>query len=432
MARKSKTDKPEAIPVSSQALAPLASNPGVFSFLAGWQCQEAFFLLHLAKGSYIPKESESEWDRCQASLKMIAGMIWDWHRQHRIWIPKEVFTRVEFLFRQCGSDGYQRSAESRQERRSSLLAFRDRPTVFGIFKKLVRRAPTFLPEVLSPDKKSKGEFGVMSRLLQGTAADLCRMTGDRALLKLGARMSGLLRCCFRAACSTALPNCLRELRNRQLLPEGRITRLEDTLKAETRRPDTGPPDQEMVSDTFLGIPELMCNHAHVTAFERYRDFEWAHFRECLAPESSISARGNYRKAAGGVDNRLARRDESVQVAEDNVAAKEPVDHGGVSSQEPVLPAKTPHKDRPAGPAVQLGPPGEPCIVLGRKKKPLTEAQYTLIEALIREGVRGLTKDAMEAIRPSARRILKTLRTDADWAKVILMAGQTNGRYRIKM
>lgn len=82
-------------------------------------------------------------------------------------------------------------------------------------------------------------------------------------------------------------------------------------------------------------------------------------------------------------------------------------------------------------AVDLGRPGEPCVVLGRQKKPLTDAQYAIISTLIRAGDEGLTKDALEAIRASARRILKTLRQDADWAKVILMPGRTNGRYRLK-
>ena len=87
---------------------------------------------------------------------------------------------------------------------------------------------------------------------------------------------------------------------------------------------------------------------------------------------------------------------------------------------------------PANPAVQLGRRGEPCQVCGKNKRALTDAQYSVIQALQEAGEEGLTKDALEAVRPSARSILKNLRRDPDWASVILMPGQTNGRYRITM
>lgn len=83
-----------------------------------------------------------------------------------------------------------------------------------------------------------------------------------------------------------------------------------------------------------------------------------------------------------------------------------------------------------GPSVVLGDPGRPCAVRGKEKKPLTDAQRAVVAALIEAGPNGLTKDSLELIRPSARRILKQLQQDCDWAQVILMPGQTNGRYRI--
>ena len=83
-------------------------------------------------------------------------------------------------------------------------------------------------------------------------------------------------------------------------------------------------------------------------------------------------------------------------------------------------------------SIRIGEPGEPCHVLGNEKRPLTDGQYAVISRLLKAGSDGLSKDAIEAVRPSARRILKTLRKDPDWAKVILMPGQTNGRYRLKM
>ncbi len=102
------------------------------------------------------------------------------------------------------------------------------------------------------------------------------------------------------------------------------------------------------------------------------------------------------------------------------------DTGAASAQEkPTTP------DPIDGPAVQLGRPGEPCVVLGKQKKPLTDGQYAIVSALVKAGDEGMTKDQLEVVRPSARRILKKLREDADWAQVILMPGQTNGRYRVK-
>lgn len=92
-------------------------------------------------------------------------------------------------------------------------------------------------------------------------------------------------------------------------------------------------------------------------------------------------------------------------------------------------------DNPSGmldtPPVQLGHPGEPCAVLGKPKKALTDGERAVIEALLKAGTNGLTKDALEKERGSARRILKSLRRDSDWAQVIQMAGRTNGRYRIR-
>lgn len=83
------------------------------------------------------------------------------------------------------------------------------------------------------------------------------------------------------------------------------------------------------------------------------------------------------------------------------------------------------------PAVQIGRPGEPCIVLGKQKKPLTDGQYAVISALLQAGEDGLTKDGVEAVRPGARQILRRLKQDEEWDKVVLMPGQTNGRYRVR-
>jgi hypothetical protein len=89
------------------------------------------------------------------------------------------------------------------------------------------------------------------------------------------------------------------------------------------------------------------------------------------------------------------------------------------------------KSEPPGPSVVLGQPGTHCLVLGVKKRALTDGQYAIVAALLEARAGGLGKDALEGVRSSGRRILKELRKDADWAKVILLPGQTNGRYRIR-
>lgn len=81
--------------------------------------------------------------------------------------------------------------------------------------------------------------------------------------------------------------------------------------------------------------------------------------------------------------------------------------------------------------VVLGRAGDPCTVNGKPKKALTDGQHAVVAALIEAGDEGLTKDAIEAVRSSARRMLDDLRKDSDWASVIIMPGQTNGRYRVR-
>jgi len=87
---------------------------------------------------------------------------------------------------------------------------------------------------------------------------------------------------------------------------------------------------------------------------------------------------------------------------------------------------------PAGPAVVIGRHGDPCTVCGKMKPALTDGQHAVVAALIDAGDKGLKKDAIEAIRSSARRMLEDLRKDSDWAAVIQMPGRTNVRYRIRM
>lgn len=104
---------------------------------------------------------------------------------------------------------------------------------------------------------------------------------------------------------------------------------------------------------------------------------------------------------------------------------------GSPSVVPTLEDKPAGSAEPEGPAVVLGRPGMPCRVLSAEKPALTDAEHAVVAALLKAGADGLSKDALESVRASARRILKRLSKDADWAKVIIQPGRTNGRYRLK-
>lgn len=83
--------------------------------------------------------------------------------------------------------------------------------------------------------------------------------------------------------------------------------------------------------------------------------------------------------------------------------------------------------------IKLNGQGEPVIVRGVEKPPLTTAQYNVIAVLIDAGENGLTKDqlAHKSGHGDAVRVLKRLsEKDADWMAVVRMAGKTGGRYRI--
>jgi hypothetical protein len=92
-----------------------------------------------------------------------------------------------------------------------------------------------------------------------------------------------------------------------------------------------------------------------------------------------------------------------------------------------LPSRSPRR-------VVLQGRGEPPIVQGKAKSRLTYAQYDVVEALLKAGDSGLSKDelAVKGRHPDANRILKRLAdSDPDWGTVIQMAGKPGGRYRIK-
>ncbi len=75
------------------------------------------------------------------------------------------------------------------------------------------------------------------------------------------------------------------------------------------------------------------------------------------------------------------------------------------------------------PSVVLGRLGEPVIVRGKVKPRLTRQGYKVVKALLAAGERGLSKEELEGLCPTGRRILRTLREDEDWDAVIQMAGR---------
>jgi hypothetical protein len=88
----------------------------------------------------------------------------------------------------------------------------------------------------------------------------------------------------------------------------------------------------------------------------------------------------------------------------------------------------------AGPPVTLGGRGECPIVRGKRKNPLTVAQYDVVKALLDAGETGLTKDTLDSKskHSDARKVLRRLAdSDADWNAVIQFGRRAGGRYRIR-
>jgi hypothetical protein len=83
--------------------------------------------------------------------------------------------------------------------------------------------------------------------------------------------------------------------------------------------------------------------------------------------------------------------------------------------------------------VVLWKPHEKPVVRGNEKRPLRITQFNVVQALLKAGESGLTKDAL--IRSSghtdALGILKRLKeSDSDWGAVIHFADKPGGHYRI--
>ncbi len=75
------------------------------------------------------------------------------------------------------------------------------------------------------------------------------------------------------------------------------------------------------------------------------------------------------------------------------------------------------------------------VVNGKQKKPLTNAQYDIVKALVVAGKFGLSKDQLDA-KSGRGDALKTLRrlvsADSDWAAVVVFPGVKGQGYRVKL
>jgi hypothetical protein len=83
------------------------------------------------------------------------------------------------------------------------------------------------------------------------------------------------------------------------------------------------------------------------------------------------------------------------------------------------------------PLVELRGKGQPCRVLGKEKRALSDAQYDVVEALLQSGDEGLKKDSLERVRTGARAALKRLAdSDSDWQAVICFPARPGLGYRL--
>jgi hypothetical protein len=83
------------------------------------------------------------------------------------------------------------------------------------------------------------------------------------------------------------------------------------------------------------------------------------------------------------------------------------------------------------PVVELLGKGQPCRVMGKEKRALSDAQYDVVEALLQSGDEGLKKDSLERVRTGARAALKRLvESDSDWKAVICFPARPGLGYRL--
>lgn len=178
-------------------------------------------------------------------------------------------------------------------------------------------------------------------------------------------------------------------------------------------------------------------HGHLTQAEKY----FLEHVELQIKEYNEDVTGQWQRMVKRADAIGAKRNAERSAAPASASSPESGQQGSAAnatpSPQPPAPPPPPSPPPPSpppqkGPRVVLGKRGEPCIVDGKEMPPLTDGRYAVIEALIKAGEDGLTKDAIEAIRTGAREMLVQLSAKPGWSDVIQMAGQTNGRYRVRL
>jgi hypothetical protein len=94
-----------------------------------------------------------------------------------------------------------------------------------------------------------------------------------------------------------------------------------------------------------------------------------------------------------------------------------------------IPASTSTESVP----VRIGNHWTDAVVLrgGKIKHFRNFSEWKLVQALIAAGPHGLSKDEIENVTSSARRILRELYEDEDWASIIVRAGGKGNRYSLK-
>jgi hypothetical protein len=197
------------------------------------------------------------------------------------------------------------------------------------------------------------------------------------------------------------------------------------------------PTQEMLD--FRRVASQAMAEGKVWATLRPLPHFAAWMRDWATPMSQIGRRSTEHWRATSERDRQAAESgrriatESLSPPGSNRAGSEPLD--ATASPRPNTDARATPPDATHCPMVTLGEPGEPVIVCGQVKPPLSRSKYRIVEALLEAWPAGLTKDELsdKANYSDPYKLLKELaRSDQDWAEAIVFPGEGyRGGYRIK-
>lgn len=189
------------------------------------------------------------------------------------------------------------------------------------------------------------------------------------------------------------------------------------------------------ADHVAYINELKEQRARVLAVPRPRpvliqeylsDTERAMIARAMDESSSLARLAGEVKTAGDLAGRRAWVERVVEMTHPmgvSLGAVRRVYRDAAAKLEAPVPT----------PAVVLGPSHKtPPLVWGKKKPALsTPEQYKVIKMLVDAGDDGCTMEEVEGTVPSARRIVRNLREDADWATAFFSPGKKGtGGYRV--